>query len=118
MWAGLVTQCVGFSVKCKCGTPLLKMEEFQDGGSSTKHGAPVTRTLGDDTRWHIWKAGQVQTRIYHQNACTKWSLNQSVYRSLMILVYALVHSHGHICVGQGPLKLLKLYCNGVFFKLF
>ena len=55
-------------------------------------------------------------RIYLQNYFTKWSLNQSVYLFSMTLVSARVHSHSYICVWEGPLKLFKLYCNGVILK--
>lgn len=48
---------------------------------------------------------------------TKWSLDQGVYLFSTTLVYALAHSHTHICVGEGPLKLFKWYRNGVIFKL-
>lgn len=48
---------------------------------------------------------------------TKWSLDQRVYLFSMTCVYVPVHSHIYISVGEESLKLLKVYCNGVIFKL-
>lgn len=43
--------------------------------------------------------------------------NQWVYLPSMTLVYALVHSHIHICVEEGSLNLFQFYFNAVIVKL-